>query len=133
MKDLLVRVKKFKDTLIAIEMDINVIEMDLNSISKDMVTLTSIKEELEYNIDFLKKEGVIAVASEYKKSLVQLDKVNKKIFKFKTLKNILTGNLSDKEKSHKYYFKEYEKAHRLVENERVIISMDKYRKGKADE
>ena len=125
MKESLVREKKIRDTLIGYEMAIDLIENDLRAVGKELTTLKQIKKELEYNINFLKKDGIVAVASEYKKSVIQLERVSSKIMKLVTLKSELSNRLMQNETSHKFYFNEYKKIHKQLEEEKVIIPFSK--------
>ena len=130
MKKTLARVKRLKDKLLGIEMELSLLESDLRTITQDLTTLGSLKRELEYNVKFLKKEGVIAIFSEYEKSVIQLAKVKRKIVSLVSLRSKLRRDLDTKAEQHAYYYEEYVKAYEIAEAENVILVMDKYRKKK---
>jgi len=121
MTTLLNKVKKLKDALLGLEMELDILEADLFELTVDLKHLNKIEESLIYNIDFLKKDGIIAVASEYKKSVEQLKTVRDKILKYQSLKNKVMNSMKQKIQSKDFYQEEFNKRYKELENNQVLL------------
>jgi len=130
MTTLLNKVKKLKDALLGLEMELDILEADLFELTVDLKHLNKIEESLIYNIDFLKKDGIIAVASEYKKSVEQLKTVRDKILKYQSLKNKVMNSMKQKIQSKDFYQEEFNKKYKELENNQILLV---FRKKKEDD
>jgi len=129
MTDLLTKVKNLKNTLLGLEMELDILESDLLEIAIDLKYLYRAEEALLYNINFLKQDGIIAVAMEYKKSVEQLATIKNKISKFIALRSKTTSKMRDKIKSKNFYQKEFNKNYKDLENNQILLVF-KGKKGK---
>lgn len=75
MKKELVDLKRVRDNLIGLEMELSNVEIDISAVGSDIDFLHSIQRSLVDNLNFLKKEKIITVASEFKKIKEDLKKV----------------------------------------------------------
>jgi septal ring factor EnvC (AmiA/AmiB activator) len=79
MKKSLNRLTTLKGFLLGLEMEMDLVEQDIESLTNNLKILNKLKETLEYNINFLKKKGVVATIENYYKSVSELVTVNTKI------------------------------------------------------
>lgn len=73
-------------------------ELNIGTIQKEIDFLTNVESQLESNITFLKKNKIIALASEFKKSKEDLKKTKIKLTQLKSDKTI--NEKAHKELSH---------------------------------
>jgi len=130
MKEHLSRIKELRDKILYIEMEIEVTQCDLISVIDDLIYLSALKNDLEYNIQLHKRKNIISVASEYKKSILQLDRVNEKILSLNSLKSKLNYKLDKRLESREYYNEEFDKVYKQIEEEPVILMFKKKKKKK---
>lgn len=129
MKEALVRFRDLKGMLVGIEMDLKLLKSDLIAFNNDIFLLKELKNELEYNIDFLKKPKIISKITEYKKSVDQLEKVNKKLIKVTRSKKDVMDKILKKHESYEYYHEEYRKVYLDIEKDPVILVFKKESSG----
>lgn len=79
MREDLRKLKEIKNEMIGCELQLAMLEQDLYFINHDYQVLKDLERDLIYNIEFLKKEDVVAVASEFKKSKRELKFVRNKL------------------------------------------------------
>ena len=108
MTKLLSNVKKLKDTLLGLEMGLDILESDLFEIVLNLKNLKQMQVSLEYNIEYLKRDKIIAVASEFKRSVELLKTTNSKISKNNVIKNELINQIEQKMVSKDFYQKKFE-------------------------
>ena len=116
--------QKFKDLagrLIAMEIELNLMEQDLLSYNEDIAYMSKLVDTLIDNITLLKKPEIITVASEYKKSIVELDFVRKKLEKMTSLRNKIANRLDKLQREYELIAKEYENEYRNREKEKVVL------------
>ena len=75
-----------KGLIVGLEMKLSILEQDLKSIETDLCYLDTMYQDLNYNLNILKKDEIISVFSAYRLSQEQLKDVNKKIIEFKNTK-----------------------------------------------
>ena len=124
MKESLVRVKHLRDTLVGLEMQIGSIQQDLSIIDYNLAHLRRLERELVFNINFLKKEKIIAIAQEYKKSVLELKSVRKSIVKYVNDEIRISAKLERYIKRYSEYEEEFLSAQRQLENEKVVLIFD---------
>jgi len=132
MKRDLQRLKIAEKTIIEIEMRLNLIEGDLIVINSDLDYLNKIKEDLEYNIDLLKKEKIIAIASQYRRSINELAVVNTNIHNYENMKKALALRMGMVLKQHKEVKELHDNLKRALSDRKVILLFDPKRKKKRD-
>lgn len=133
MKESLLRAKKLQDIVVGLEMQINVFEQDLNIIEHNLTTLYKAEKDLVFNINFLKKEKIVAVAVEYKRSINDLANVRKKISELVSNKNKVKKDLNKKLKNFEKYMQEWKYAKKQLDNEKVVLIFDPSKKRKHEE
>ena len=130
-KDLQI-LKVAEKAIIEIEMRLNMVESDLIVINNDLDYLRKIKEDLEYNIDLLKKEKVIAIASQYKRSIDELSVVNTNIYNYESMKKVLALKMGNLLKQHEEHREFHDNLKKTLSNRKVILLFDPQRKKKVD-
>lgn len=130
MKESLLKVKKLQDTVVGLEMQINVCRQDLDIINHNLTILYKAEEDLVFNINFLKKEKIVAVATEYKRSIDDLIDVRKKISQLTSNKIQVERKLEKNLKNFEEYMGEWEYAKKQLDNEKVVLVFDPSKKRK---
>ncbi len=114
-------------------MELDILEHDLASLTGDITHLEIIKSDLNYNVNILKRNGIVASAFEYKKSVEQLETVDDKIAEYRSIRNRLIDKFDKKLENFKYYSSEYELAFGKLEKEKVILLFDPNKRKKKDD
>ena len=125
MTNLLAKVKDIKNILLGLEMDLDILEADLFELTSDLNHLIRAEKALAENIEFLKKDGITAVVSQYKDSKDQIKIAQAKIFKYTTLRNNVINTMKNKIESKNYYQKEFNLHYKMLENDRVLLVFKK--------
>jgi hypothetical protein len=84
---------KLRGKIIGLEMEVSILQQDLEYIELDLVYLNKICEELQYNLEFLKKNSITVTLDSYSLSLDQLKAARERILELKTLKRQLMQSL----------------------------------------
>ena len=116
--------KEYKDLqglLVSLDMEINLIQQDLEFIEKHLKTLIGIKDSLEYNVEFLKKSGVVVKIESYYDSVSQLVTIKTKIQNQNSSRNKLHNSLRKKQESYKYYLDQFEQKSEYYNSENVVL------------
>lgn len=118
------RLKQLKDQIVGIEMHLKLIESDLIAIEGDIAFLEDYASVLKENISVLKSDKIIAMASEYKKAVVELKQAEENLKHYRAMKSQLNANyekhLSLKEKS----LFEYEELKKQIDSRKVLLLFD---------
>lgn len=117
-------VKELRGKLMGYEMELNILEADYIEITRELRQLSELESTLIYNINFLKNEAKIAVASEFNKSIKQLKEVRKRMSKYIGLKSQISSKMREVGKNYDYYRDQFDKAFDQLENEKVILVFD---------
>ncbi len=125
MTTLLDKVKKLKNTLLGLEMELDILEADLFELTADLNHLIKAEESLVYNICFLKKDGIVVVASEYKKSVSELKTVRSKILKYQSLKSKVLNSMKYKIQSRNFYKDQFNMTYKQLEDDPIILVFKK--------
>lgn len=131
MRKDLARLKTLRDNLIGLEMDLDITEKELDILDKDVGYLEIARSTLLENLKILKKEKVIAIASQYKKTIAELQYVEDKIIAYRKHIFSLEQKLKKLERLHSIYLTDYKEQKRLVESQKVILVFDPKRKKKS--
>ena len=130
MKRDLQKVKILRDHVLGLRMELDLIVNDLRIINIDLEYLENIEEELVYNIKILKREKVVAIISQYKKSLLELESVKKNITHYRNNKAILEQKYEIKTKNYKKTHEDYEIRRKAMENSKVILLFNRNKRNK---
>lgn len=115
------RISKLRGEVLGLEMALKLLEDDLEAVLDSLILLNKLETDLEYNIDFLKKPGIISMVNEYRRSKHELKIVKKEIAQQTHLQNKLMDRMEKKTKSYEYYINELEVAYKELEEESVIL------------
>jgi hypothetical protein len=124
--------QKFKDLagrLIAMEIELNIMEQDLLSYNEDIAYMSKLIDTLIDNITLLKKPEIITVASEYRKSIIELDFVRQKLEKITSVRNKIANRLDKLQREYELIAKEYENEYKNREKEKVVLLFRKKESG----
>ena len=133
MKPSLKKVKHLRDTLVGLEMQIGTINQDLSIVAYNLTHLRKLENDLIFNIIFLKKDKIIAIASEYKKSKEELKSVQKSIRKYVNDEIRLSRALEEYTRKFNTCVEEYEFARKQLDSEKVILIFDPSKRRKKNE
>lgn len=133
MKDDLHKLKRIRDTIIGLEMQISLLRGDLDIIVRDLLHMYAVEEELIENIKVLKTDKIVAVASEYKRSIIELSSVRRKIDQWRNKELLLIRKLEIKEKSYEMNVLDFEVLKKRLEKKKVILLFDPSKRRKKRE
>ncbi len=128
MKEDLQKLKKIRDTVVGLEMQLNLIHSDMDVIMADLLHMYAIEAELTENINILKKDKIVAVVSEYKKSVYELGVVRKNIAQWRNKELLLSRRMEIKERAYKSNIEQFELLKKVLERQKVILLFDPNRK-----
>ena len=126
-KDLL-KLKHLRDSIIGIEMQLSVIDRDLFAVKKDIAYLTDLEVVLVENIKILKSDKIIAIASEFKRSIEELKKVRENLSFYTGMKHKLEKKLEKFEKMKIIYLEDFSIMKNMLDSSKVILLFDPSRK-----
>lgn len=112
------------------EVHIALIESDIMAVEKDLTFLDDIYQNLLENWNILKSDGIIVIASEYKRISRELKSVEKNIAFYNHLHSTLLGNFDKYRKKREEALKEYEEYKKIVESTQKVINFDISRRKK---
>jgi len=124
MREDLVKLKILRDTLIGLEMDVSMAEKELEIITTDIHYMEIAESTLKENLNILKRERVIAMASQYKKSIQELSHIHSKIKTYRVHATRLEKRLDELVRRHKVYLEDYKAQKKFVEGQKVILFFD---------
>jgi len=132
MREDLYKLKRLRDTLIGLEMDISVTENELIILNRDLHYMEIAESTLCENLKILKKEKVIAMASQYKKTVNELEYIGEKIKTYREHINRLENNLQKLLNKHNIYMTDYKAQKKVVDNQKVILYFDPKKRKKSE-
>lgn len=121
MKNDLHKLKKIRDTVIGLELQLNTLQAEMEIAEDNLTQLYMMEAELIENIDVLRKEKIVAMASEYRKSVDGLIHVRKKIDLWRNKKLVLDRKLEIKQKSYQSYKRDFDTLKKQLDNRKVIL------------
>lgn len=128
MREEIIELKQLKSGLLGLEMDLTLIERDLVIVANDIDFLKKMEKDLIFNVKLLRKKNVIAIASEYKKSVEELKEVQQDIEKYVNLKKQLAESYRKKHKEYKDNMKKFKQLEHDIKNKKVILLFSSKRK-----
>jgi hypothetical protein len=118
------RLKQLRDQILGIEMHISLLHNDLIVIDRDIDFLKDLALVLNENIEVLKTDGIIAIATEYKKAMDELKVVNKNLEYYLDMKDTLTRESVRHIKMKEDSILEYEELKKRIDSQRVVLVFD---------
>lgn len=107
--------------VLAIEMELNLAEQDFDSLSADLAYLEKLGNTLTHNIDFLKREAKIVVATEYRRARVELAHVGTKIRSLSNQILQVEKSIERKMLALDYYYKLFDMEYELESNKVLLF------------
>lgn len=124
MNQELTRLKDLRNKVIDIEVHLGMIESDLLAVEKDLLFLENLYYSLRENIDTLKTEGLIVLASEYKKIIQEFVTVKKNLAFYNNLHSTLLGKFDKYRDLREVAMVEYEEYKKYFDTLTNIIQFD---------
>lgn len=118
------KLKKLRDHIVGLEMKINLIETDLTAVESDLIFLEAMEQNLEENLKILKSNGIIAIASEYKKIKIEMRTVMKNLRFYRDIQEKLRRDLAKFEKQKIECLAEFDTLRADYEGRQVVIPFD---------
>jgi hypothetical protein len=100
------------------------LQTDLHAIERDIKFLEDLALVLRENIQVLKSDKIIAVASEYKKAVEELATVNKNLGYYTSMYSKLTKDFDKYVKIRDNSIFEYENLKQQIDGRKVILLFD---------
>jgi ubiquinone/menaquinone biosynthesis C-methylase UbiE len=130
MKQELLKLKRLRDKVIGIEMQLSLTDTDLLAVERDIEYLESLLAVLNENVEILKSDGIVAVASEYKKIKEELKVVADNLYVYTNLHQKLLKEFDRYKILHQETFKEYEDLKKEIEASQAVLDFDKAKRKK---
>lgn len=130
MNEDLKKLKRLRDTIVGLEMELSIVEQDLIVVTSDLNYLHEMENTLLENLKILKKEKVIAMASQYKKSINELEDVRSAIRKRVNVKINLDRRLEIAVRRHKTYTEDHDRLLKAIKQEKVVLFFDQRKRRK---
>lgn len=124
------RLKQLRDKIIGIEMHLSMVQHDLSAIDRDIEFLNDLALVLKENIEVLKSDGIIAIASEYKKAVEELKVVNTNLQYYSSMKITLNRDYDRHMKMRDDSIAEYEELKKHLDSRKVILLFDQSKRKK---
>ena len=83
-------IKKLRDYIVGVEMHLSILELDIAAADRDVEFLKDMDSVLIENIEVLKMDKIVAVASEYKKIVRELKDIQENVDYYVNMKIKLT-------------------------------------------
>lgn len=128
MRDDLEKLKNLSDRVININLDIAAKEKEIFNINKDLKYLKIVELAILENLKVLKKEKIIVVASEYKKTVDELDYLSKRISEKISIIKRGERDLEKMQNRRLYLLEEYAKQKSFIISQKVILHFDHAKK-----
>lgn len=120
----LTRLKNLRNKVIDIEIQLGMIESDLLAVEKDLLFLENMYYGLKENIETLRSEGIIVVASEYKKIIQEFITVKKNLAFYNNLHSTLLGKFDKYRDLRDVAMVEYEEYRKFFDSLDNLIPFD---------
>jgi hypothetical protein len=120
----LLKLKHLRDKVIGIEMQLSLTETDLIAVERDLDYLENLFHVLLENVTILKTDGIIAVASEYKKATLELKTVRENLSFYNKLHEKLTRDFDKFKKMYGETFEEFESLRKDIDSRKIILIFD---------
>ena len=130
MNDDLKKLKKIRDFLVGVEMQLNLLYSNLNVVCDDLTHMYTVENELIENIKILKQDYIVAIASEYRRSIRELDYVRKKIAQWRNKQTILERRIARNQRIYKQYSDDFNALKKFVDNRKVVLLFDQNKRRK---
>ena len=118
------RLKQLRDHIVGVEMHLNMIQTDLGAIDRDIKFLEDLALVLTENIEVLKSDKIIAVASEYRKVVEELRTVNKNLSYYISMKSKLTREFDRYTRIRDNSMEEFNELTKQIDSRKVILLFD---------
>lgn len=118
------QLKKLRDQIIGIEMHISTIQSDLSAVDRDIQYLEDLELVLIENVYILKSTGIIAIITEYKRSVQELATVGKNLEHYRKLKIKFTRDSEKHGKMRDDAIFEFEILKKQLGGRKVILLFD---------
>lgn len=118
------RLKKIRDQVIGIEMHISLVQSDLLAIDRDIQYLEDLAVVLNENIYILRSVGIIAVITEYKRSVQELKTVYENLSHYQNMKIKLNRDFDKHSKRRDNALFEFEVLKGQLDGRKVILLFD---------
>jgi hypothetical protein len=130
MKPSVKRVKDLEAVIVMLEVDMDIATRELSVVNHNVRQFRKIKRRLLANIQILKQDRIVVIASEYKKIQEELGYVSENLIMYTNMKNFHQQGLAKKCELYKQYVSELDMANKILENEKVVVM---FRKDMKDE
>ena len=97
--------KELISRLLSIELELETLNQDLQAIDEDLFYLNAIKNELIFNINYLRGNNIIVLMREYCRSIVQLKEIKDKTINAQNSLNQMKEKVEIKDKERNLYIK----------------------------
>lgn len=118
------RLKQLRDHIVGVEMHLTMIQADLGAIDRDIQFLEDLALVLRENIEVLKSDKIIAVASEYKKAVDELKTVNKNLSYYMSMKFKLNKDFDKYSRIRDNSIADFDALKKEIDGRKVILLFD---------
>ena len=120
----LVKLKKIRDHIVGLEMHLMTLQSDSMAVDRDVEYLTNLALVLKENIEVLKSDHIIAIASEYKKVIEEYKLVMKNLSYYALLSVKLARDYEAFTKKRDDSILEFETLKKNLDSQRKVLLFD---------
>jgi hypothetical protein len=99
--------------ILAIEMELSLCDADLDVLTMDMYYFKDLLDTLKYNYNFLKKETIVVMMYQYRKTIIEMGAVETKVISVKNQMDKVNKSIDAKVKTLEYLYEELERKNEL--------------------
>lgn len=118
------RLKQLRERALGARMQLDLIESDLIAVAADINFLNKLLDMLSENIVILKSEGIIALASEYKKITQELKTAKENLSFYRRLQGKLSAELEKYKRIYETSLKDYDDLKNDLDSRVVVVKFD---------
>lgn len=118
------KLKQLRERALGARMQLDLIESDLIAVAADISYLNKLLNMLNENITILKSDGIVAIASEYKKIRQESQTAKENLSFYKKLENSLFRELDKYKNIYDICLKDYEKLKADLDSRTVVVRFD---------
>ena len=130
MRDDVAILKTLRDNLIAIEWDIALLEKEIEEYAQKIGYMQVVLENLKANLEVLKNQKVIAMASQYKQTVAEIKNIESTIKNMEYQISLRDIQLNSKNRHFETMQERYQHQKKIVENSKVVLRFDQSKRKK---
>ena len=125
MSDDSYELRKLRDIIVGLRMQIELLESDLVFVKGDLANLEVVRHNLKENIKILKRNDVVSMVSEYRRSKEGLIEIDMKIHRWKAKEDLIQCKIKLRNKDCDETLDSFTKLKKKIDENVVVLKFDK--------